>query len=102
MAKSRSHAEAHRAVLKTFDLFGHPIRVTIFQRLARAPMSAGELAKTLPISRPAVVQHLKRLEAARLVSGVTDGRRRIYRVEPRGLEPLAAWVRRHMDGEAQT
>ena len=98
MAKARSHAAAHRAVLKVFDLFGHPIRVTIFQRLAREPMTAGELANGLPISRPAVVQHLKRLEAARLVDGATEGRRRVYRILPAGLAPLDRWMRLYLDG----
>jgi DNA-binding transcriptional ArsR family regulator len=96
MAKSRSRSAAHRAVLRVFELFGQPIRVTIFQRLAREPMSAGDLAKGLPVTRPAVVQHLKRLEAARLVEASTEGRRRIYRIQPDGLEPLARWLERHM------
>jgi len=71
---------------------GQPIRVVIFQRLARRPGSAGELAKELPVSRVAVVQHLKRLEEAGLVVGTPDGRRRLYRVDPTGLDPLARWI----------
>jgi len=92
MAKARTNAAAHRAVLRVFGLFGHPIRVTLFQRLAASPMTAGELAKGLPISRSAVVQHLKRLEAARLVDASFEGHRRIYRVLPAGLEPLQRWM----------
>ena len=67
MAKSHAHAAQLRQVLRLFSLFGRPIRVIIFQRLACAPGTAGELARALPISRTAVVQHLKLLEAARLV-----------------------------------
>jgi DNA-binding transcriptional ArsR family regulator len=80
-----------------FALFGHPVRVVIFQRLARVPMTAGELAQSLPISRTAVVQHLKLLQAAGLVDASPDGRRRIYRTHPKGLVPLNRWVRQYLD-----
>jgi DNA-binding transcriptional ArsR family regulator len=79
-----------------FALFGCPLRVVIFQRLARTPMSAGALAQGLPVSRTAVVQHLKRLQAARLVAAAADGRRRVYRVRPQGLEPLSRWLRQYL------
>jgi DNA-binding transcriptional ArsR family regulator len=81
-----------REVLRVFALFGHPLRVVIFQRLARTPMTAGELARGLPISRTAIVQHLKLLETARLVQASFDGRRRIYRVCRSGLAPLEKWL----------
>jgi DNA-binding transcriptional ArsR family regulator len=96
MAISHAHASDFRAALRVFALFGHPIRVIIFQRLSRLPMSAGELAKSLPVSRTAVVQHLKRLEGARLVGSSRQGRRLIYRIDPVGLAPLARWVQRHL------
>lgn len=96
MARSHAHAADFRAALRVFTLFGHPIRVVIFQRLSRLPMTAGELAKSLPISRTAVVQHLKRLEGARLVDSSREGRKLIYRVDPVGLAPLARWVQRHL------
>jgi DNA-binding transcriptional ArsR family regulator len=91
------HAQAARLrpALRVFALFGHPLRVMIFQRLARAPASAGELARALPISRPAVVQHLKQLEGAHLVGGSLHGRRRIYRVQLTGLAPLKRWLAQH-------
>jgi len=95
MAKSHSEAAQLRQLLRLFALFGHPVRVVIFQRLARAPSSAGELACRLPISRTAVVQHLKRLEAAALVEAALRGRRRIYRVRREGLAPLARWIAKH-------
>ena len=96
MAKSHAHAADFRATLRVFSLFGHPVRVVMFQRLARSPMTAGDLAKTLPVSRTAVVQHLKRLEAAQLVESSAEGRRRVYRVDRRGLAPLTRWLQRHL------
>ena len=95
MAKSHAHAADFRAALHVFALFGHPVRVVIFQRLARSPMTAGELAQTLPIYRTGVVQHLKRLEAAQLVASSSEGRRRVYRIDRRGLAPLRRWLKRH-------
>ncbi len=91
MAKSHAHAASFRQVLALFALLGHPLRVVMLQRLARAPMTAGELARTLPVTRPAIVQHLKQLEAARLVAAA-DGRRRVYRLRPEGLAPLQKWL----------
>ena len=96
MAKSHAHTAEFRAALRVFALFGHPLRVVIFQRLARSPMTAGDLAQTLPVSRTAVVQHLKRLEAAQLVKTSTEGRRRMYQIDHRGLAPLARWLKRHL------
>src|SRR5262249_51951807 len=96
-AKSHAHGAAFRSVLRLFALFGHPVRVVIFQRLARAPMTAGELAQSLSISRTAIVQHLKLLEAPRLVDASPSGRKRVYRIRPKGLLPLDQWVRQHLD-----
>ena len=95
MAKSHAHAREFREVLKIFALFGHPIRLVIFQRLARQPTTAGLLARELPVSRVAVVQHMKLLERAGLLLGSRDGKRRVYRVQRRGLEPLARWLAVH-------
>lgn len=78
--------------MRVFALFGHPMRLVIFQRLARVPMTAGDLAQNLPVSRTAVVQHLKLLQAAQLVNGRFEGRARIYRVDTKGLAPLAQWL----------
>lgn len=82
--------------MRLFHLFGNPTRQVIFQRLARKPMSAGELARTLPVSRSAVVQHLTLLRQAGLVDCRADGRRQVYRVLPSGLEPLRQWLARHI------
>jgi DNA-binding transcriptional ArsR family regulator len=95
MAKSHAHAAQLRRVLRVLSLLGRPIRVVILQRLARTPGTAGDLARGLPISRTAVVQHLKLLEAAQLVEASSEGRRRVYCVRPAGLEPLIEWLTRH-------
>jgi DNA-binding transcriptional ArsR family regulator len=63
-------------------------RRTIFKRLAGGPMAVGELASGLPVSRPAVSQHLKVLKCAGLVSDRAVGRRRVYHVDPAGVDAL--------------
>ena len=73
---------------------GDPTRLAIFERLRSGPLAVGELAGQLPVSRPAVSQHLKVLKQAGLVSDEAVGTRRLYRVEPEGLTEL----RRFLDG----
>ena len=70
-----------------------PTRRAIFERLARRPMSVGELAAGFTVSRPAVSQHLKALKAARLVEHERSGTQNIYRVDPEGVAAL----RRYLD-----
>ena len=65
-----------------------PTRRTIFERLVERPCSVSELAGTLPVSRPAVSQHLKVLKDAGLVADTPSGKHRIYRVDPAGLVAL--------------
>src|SRR3954451_3685452 len=67
---------------------GDPTRRAIFARLAARPSAVGDLARELPISRPAVSQHLKVLKDAGLVIDQPAGNRRIYRVEPSGVAQL--------------
>ena len=74
------------------DALGDPTRRAIFERLARGPLPVGELARGLPVSRPAVSQHLRVLKAAGLVSDEAIGTRRLYRVEPAGIAALRAYV----------
>lgn len=69
-----------------------PTRRQIFERIAVAPSAVGELAAELPISRPAVSQHLKVLKGAGLVTDRAEGNRRIYQVDPRGLEALRSYL----------
>jgi DNA-binding transcriptional ArsR family regulator len=65
-------------------------RRAIFKRLAGGPLAVGELAKGLPVSRPAVSQHLKVLKCAGLVADRAVGTRRVYQVDPTGIEALRA------------
>lgn len=65
-------------------------RRAIFKRLARGPLAVGELAKGLPVSRPAVSQHLKVLKCAGLVADRAVGTRRVYHVDRTGIEALRA------------
>lgn len=95
MAKSHAHSAQFRQVLRHFAVFAVPVRVVIFQRLACEPGTAGDLEQHLPVSRSAIVQHLKLLESEGLVEASMDGRRRLYRVRPRGLAPLARWIEQH-------
>jgi DNA-binding transcriptional ArsR family regulator len=69
---------------------GDPTRRAIFQKLADHPRAVGQLAGELPVSRPAVSQHLRVLKDARLVVDERAGNRRIYRVDPSGLGALRA------------
>jgi DNA-binding transcriptional ArsR family regulator len=73
---------------------GDPTRRAIFERLAERPRAVGELAGELPVSRPAVSQHLKVLKDARLVVDRPAGNRRIYQVDPAGLGALRADLER--------
>src|SRR5947209_20215346 len=68
-----------------------PTRRGIFERLAARPRTVGELAGDLPVSRPAVSQHLRVLKEAGLVSERRDGTRRLYRIEPDAVEALRAY-----------
>lgn len=60
-------------------------------------MAVGELAALLPVTRPAVSQHLKVLKEARLVRDRADGTRRVYSIDPAGLGPIREWLDRHWD-----
>src|ERR1700722_19928291 len=74
-----------------FAALADATRRTMLERLAAGPMAVGELAEGLPVSRPAVSQHLKVLKEAGLVSDHPDGARRIYEIDPRGLGAMRAW-----------
>ena len=71
---------------------GDPTRRAIFERLAERPRAVGDLASELPVSRPAVSQHLKVLKDAGLVVDEAVGTRRIYRLDPDGLRDLRAYL----------
>jgi DNA-binding transcriptional ArsR family regulator len=71
---------------------GDPTRRAIFERLADRPLAVGELAAEVPVSRPAVSQHLKVLKDAGLVVDEPAGNRRIYRLDPDGVGALRTYL----------
>jgi DNA-binding transcriptional ArsR family regulator len=76
------------------NALGDPTRRRIFEIVARAPMAVGDIARRVPVSQPAVSQHLRVLREAGLVESDEQGRRRVYRPAPGGLEPLRAYLDR--------
>jgi len=72
------------------DALGDATRMAIFQRLADGPIAVNELARHLPVSRPAVSQHLKVLKDAGLVTDMKEGTRRLYQLDPEGVARLRA------------
>ena len=84
------------------EALADPTRRRIFERLRRGPKPVGAIAAGLPVSRPAVSQHLKVLKKAHLVQDEADGARRIYRIDPRGLGPLRSWLDRFWDEALQS
>jgi DNA-binding transcriptional ArsR family regulator len=85
-----------------WDLLGDPTRRAIVECLAERPRAVGELADVLPISRPAVSQHLKVLKDAGLVTDRAAGTRRVYRLNPAGVaalrDQLETFWNRTLDG----
>jgi DNA-binding transcriptional ArsR family regulator len=72
------------------EALGDATRMAIFQRLAKGPIAVNELARTLPVSRPAVSQHLRVLKNAGLITDSKDGTRRLYQLNPQGVARLRA------------
>jgi DNA-binding transcriptional ArsR family regulator len=81
--------------LASFAALGDPTRRAIFERLAAAPSPVGDLARGVPVSRPAVSQHLRVLKDAGLVTEIAEGARRIYRLDPRGIAAMRDWLDAH-------
>ena len=75
-----------------FVALADPTRREVFERLAAGGKSVGELAQGMPVSRPAVSQHLKVLKEAGLVIDEAEGTRRVYHIDPNGLGALRAWL----------
>src|SRR5215467_9844820 len=74
------------------DALGDPTRRTVFKRLRAGARSVGEVADGMDVSRPAVSQHLAVLKAARLVTDRSEGTRRLYAVDPRGIDVVREWL----------
>lgn len=75
-----------------FPALADPTRRQVFERLKSGGLSVGEIARGLPVSRPAVSQHLKVLKEAGLVADEAQGARRVYHIDPHGLGALRAWL----------
>jgi DNA-binding transcriptional ArsR family regulator len=76
------------------DALGDPTRRAILERLLKGPMPVGELARAFPVSRPAISQHLRVLKQAHLVVDRPAGNRRLYAVDPAGVDALRAYFDR--------
>ena len=79
---------------QAMSVLGDPTRRALFERLADGPQSVGDLASELPVSRPAVSQHLRVLKDAGLVRDRQLGTRRLYRLDPTGVGALRAYFDR--------
>ena len=75
-------------------VLAEPTRLAIFELLAEQPLPVGELARHLPVSRPAVSQHLKVLKDVGLVMDRPEGTRRLYQIDPAGVAELRAYLER--------
>ena len=84
----------HEAADRVFHAIADPTRRAMVERLTRGPASVSELARPLPMSLAAVVQHLRVLEASGIVSSAKAGRVRTCQLEPAGLRAAEDWLRR--------
>ena len=80
-----------------FAALADPTRREVLERLSAGPKAVGEIAAGMPVSRPAVSQHLKVLKEAGLVCDRQDGARRIYTIDPEGLGAMRAWLDQFWD-----
>jgi DNA-binding transcriptional ArsR family regulator len=78
--------------IEALSALGDPTRRAIFECLARRPMAVGQLSAELPVTRPAVSQHLKVLKQAGLVTDQADGTRRIYRIDRTGVQAIHRYL----------
>src|SRR5882672_4489494 len=74
-----------------------PTRRQVFERLKSGPQAVGAIARGMPVSRPAVSQHLRVLKEAGLVTDRPEGTRRVYHIDPQGLGALRAWLDQFWD-----
>ncbi len=82
------------ANLSAFAALSDPTRRRVFEKLRAGPQPVGAIARGMPVSRPAVSQHLKILKEAGLVADRPEGTRRVYCIDPHGLGELRAWFDR--------
>jgi DNA-binding transcriptional ArsR family regulator len=79
-------------VAEAMDALGDPTRRAVLELLREGPRAVVDIAASLPVSRPAVSQHLRVLKGAGLVSDRKEGTRRLYRIDPQGLDALRAYL----------
>lgn len=80
-----------------FAALADPTRQLLLERLAKRPMAVGKLAAGLEVTRPAVSQHLKVLHSAGLVTARQQGTRRVYQIDPKGVEAMRTYLDRFWD-----
>jgi DNA-binding transcriptional ArsR family regulator len=77
---------------RVFAALADPTRRSVFEKIVDRPQTVGAIAAQLPVSRPAVSQHLKVLKNAGLVADEARGTSRVYRIDPQGLGPIRRWL----------
>jgi DNA-binding transcriptional ArsR family regulator len=82
---------------QAFAALADPTRRRVFEKLSSGPKSVGAIARGLPVSRPAVSQHLRVLKDAGLVADRAEGTRRVYCIDPHGLGLLRKWLDQFWD-----
>ena len=82
---------------RVFAALHDPTRRAVLERLRDGPKPVGQIARGLPVTRPAVSQHLKVLKEAGLVDDRSEGTRRIYHIDPKGLGAMRAWLDQFWD-----
>jgi DNA-binding transcriptional ArsR family regulator len=82
---------------KSLAALADPTRRRVFERLKSGPKAVGAIARGMPVSRPAVSQHLKVLKEAGLVADRPEGTRRVYYIDPQGLGALRTWLNQFWD-----
>jgi DNA-binding transcriptional ArsR family regulator len=92
MANGKSSLTKRSDPSEVLAVLGDPTRRAILERLRDSPKAVVEIARGLPVSRPAVSQHLKVLKDAGLVHDRAEANRRIYSIDPSGLAPLMAYL----------
>jgi DNA-binding transcriptional ArsR family regulator len=84
-------ANRHDA-LDALGALADPTRRRVFERLLSGPLAVNEIATGMPVTRPAVSQHLRVLRSAGLVTARSEGTRRVYAVSPQGIGALRTWM----------
>ncbi|MBO9714040.1 metalloregulator ArsR/SmtB family transcription factor [Sphingomonas sp.] len=85
---------ANASAARALDALADPTRRAVFERVAENPAAVVDIARDMPVSRPAVSQHLKVLKDAGLVTETAQGTRRIYSLDPRGIGAMRDWLDR--------